>query len=493
MLSKLCRSSNLSHRRALICLPRLRCYSNHSHNNHSSHENFSHTHKTLYVSAVATVAAASAALIYHSQRSSQTSQLLADPGSGAAKATAGQAVETTNYRYSIVSERARFLENLSELSRLPLEQLSHLYEFSNDSPVELLYTNNEHSTDFHRKTEKFIRNVQDSITQHLCDLEFTAAQRENLPQVALREDITVRGDGTGGGIARVIQGGRVFSKAGCNISVAKHKLPFKACLSLAEDHKQLQQLINSGIYAENDVVQRYTASISLVFHPKNPFIPTVHANYRYFEFVLPDNRVIYWFGGGTDLTPIYVDQAQGHYFHSKLADLCAQHDNSYYKRFKPWCDTYFRNTLRGESRGIGGIFFDDLHHNPEIKQISGENDKTWPFVRAAAESFSKTYFPLVISQFSAPFLPRHSEFQALRHGRYVEFNLIYDRGTNFGFRQPNARPEAILMSLPLEARWEYKFEAQKGSEEEKTIQILKNPIQWVKEQQLEGTQQSNKQ
>jgi coproporphyrinogen III oxidase len=253
---------------------------------------------------------------------------------------------------------------------------------------------------------------------------------------------------------------------GCNISIANMKLPFRACASMAEDHKQLKELIESKQYKDTELVQRFTASISLVFHPISPFMPTVHANYRYFEFLLPDGKKIHWFGGGSDLTPTYINKPEASYFHRQLQSICNQHNKEYYPRFKLWCDKYFYNPLRGETRGVGGIFFDDLYEN---------FDQNKQFVFDCARGFNGTYFPLILRNFEKQWTVEQFEFEQIRRSRYVEFNLLFDKGTQFGFKQPNARPEAILMSLPPTARWVYKYEPQPNSPEEETLNILKNP------------------
>lgn len=170
-------------------------------------------------------------------------------------------------------------------------------------------------------------------------------------------------------------------------------------------------------------------------------VPTIHFNYRYFEVVKKDGEKMWWFGGGTDLTPYYLNEEDSKHFHVELKKACDEHDLSYYPRFKKWCDKYFHITHRGESRGVGGIFFDDID--------GPSQEEAFKFVTSCAESVIPSYLPLVRRHKNEEYGHREREWQLLRRGRYVEFNLIYDRGTKFGLYTPGARYESILMSLPL--------------------------------------------
>ena len=228
------------------------------------------------------------------------------------------------------------------------------------------------------------------------------------------------------------------------------------------------------VFGDDEMVERFTASMSLVIHSVNPFVPTVHANYRFFEFLLPDGRKLNWFAGGSDLTPSYVRDSDATYFHSTLKRVCDTFDASYYPAWKRWCDRYFYIRHRGETRGVGGIFMDDLTTTPT----------TYPhyqqLIHTLAASFAQSYFPLVLAHHTQPYTTQQLHFQQQRRGRYVEFNLMYDKGTSFGLAQANARPEAILMSLPLTVRYEYKPVVGEGSDEEYTLSVLKQPKEWVK-------------
>lgn len=267
----------------------------------------------------------------------------------------------------------------------------------------------------------------------------------------------------GGGITCVLQDGDVFEKAGVNISVVTGKLPATACQQMRTRGKQLDAAGNLPFFA---------AGVSAVIHPRNPHVPTIHFNYRYFEVENSDGKRHWWFGGGTDLTPYYLDDKDGEHFHRTLKEACDQHNKTYYGKFKKWCDDYFFITHRKESRGIGGIFFDDLDEPGK--------DEAFDFVSTCAHSVIPSYMPLVRRHKNRKYGERERTWQLLRRGRYVEFNLIYDRGTKFGLYTPGARYESILMSLPLTARWEYMNEPKEGSEEAELMKVLKSPREWVK-------------
>lgn len=265
----------------------------------------------------------------------------------------------------------------------------------------------------------------------------------------------------GGGITCVLQDGEVFEKAGVNISVVMGNLPPQA----------VQQMKSRGKSLEGKTLPFFATGVSSVIHPKNPNVPTVHFNYRYFEVTDEKGTKHWWFGGGTDLTPYYLDEEDVQHFHKTLKDACDKHDKGYYPRFKKWCDDYFFIKHRDESRGVGGIFFDDLE--------ADEPDKLFDFVSTCAASVIPSYLPLVKKNKNKGYGYKERKWQLLRRGRYVEFNLVYDRGTKFGLHTPGARFESILMSLPLTARWEYCHEPETGSEEAKLTEILHNPKDWV--------------
>ncbi len=272
------------------------------------------------------------------------------------------------------------------------------------------------------------------------------------------EDIWHREAG-GGGWTRVIQKGNVFEKGGVNVSEVHGELtqPIKTQLQITEGR------------------EFFATGISLILHPLNPFAPTVHANYRYFE-VYDDHKdkVDCWFGGGADLTPHYLFEEDAKLFHQKLKDSCDRINPEFYPEFKKECDNYFVNHHRnGERRGIGGIFYDRI--KPDNK-ISAE--KLFEFAKTNCESFIQSYFPIIEKRKDIPYNDDHKNWQLIRRGRYVEFNLIHDRGTLFGLKS-NGRAESILVSLPLNVRFEYNYHPEVGSEEEKLLKILMNPADWI--------------
>lgn len=266
----------------------------------------------------------------------------------------------------------------------------------------------------------------------------------------------------GGGITCVLQDGEVFEKAGVNISVVTGTLPAPA----------VQQMRSRGKHLEGDKLPFFAAGVSAVIHPRNPLVPTIHFNYRYFEVENKDGQRHWWFGGGTDLTPYYLNEEDAVHFHRTLREACDRHDPSYYPKFKEWCDKYFHIAHRQECRGIGGIFFDDLD-TPSMEEV-------YNFVSTCAHAVIPSYLPLVRRHKNDPFTESERQWQLLRRGRYVEFNLVYDRGTKFGLYTPGARYESILMSLPLTARWEYMHEPTSDSREGQLLDVLKNPRDWIK-------------
>ena len=277
-----------------------------------------------------------------------------------------------------------------------------------------------------------------------------------------RVDRWIRPNNGGGGITCVLQDGKVFEKAGVNISVVKGVLPPAAVKQMrARGHAALQ---------EGESLPFFACGVSSVIHPRNPFVPTLHFNYRYFE-VISGNQRVWWFGGGTDLTPYYLNEDDARHFHTTLEKACRPHNPTYYQKFKKLCDDYFVIKFRGERRGIGGIFFDDLDEPSP--------DACYQFVSSCAQSVAPSYIPIVKQHYRKPYTDHNRQWQLLRRGRYVEFNLVYDRGTKFGFNTPNARIESILMSLPLEARWEYMHEPNSNSPEGKMMEVLKKPREWV--------------
>ena len=315
---------------------------------------------------------------------------------------------------------------------------------------------------------------------------------ENIDGKKFRRDEWNRPHG-GGGVSCVLQDGNIFEKAGVNTSVVYGELPRSAIEKMRADHK-------SFVDPDVDKLSFFAAGISLVLHPHNPMAPTVHLNYRYFETSDPRDPVNatgqaeqnWWFGGGTDLTPSYLFEEDATHFHKTLKQACDKHDKAYYPRFKKWCDDYFRIPHRGECRGVGGIFFDDLDASEQPSSKNPRED-IFQFCVTGLEAFLPSYVPLLRRRMDMPYLPQHKEWQQLRRGRYVEFNLVNDRGTSFGLRTPGARVESILMSLPRTAKWEYmnpvcgtgveeKVEDESDStaqEERKVMEVLRTPRSWV--------------
>ena len=303
--------------------------------------------------------------------------------------------------------------------------------------------------------EELIKTQQKEIVREL----------ERIDGTKFRIDTWTRDNG-GGGISSVLQEGNVFEKAGVNVSVVYGTLPRPAIQAMRVNHKAIDPDVNS--------LDFFAAGLSLVLHPKNPMAPTVHMNIRYFETMDEKGEPnSWWFGGGTDLTPNYLFDEDAIHFHKTLKDACDQHDKEYYPRFKAWCDKYFYNKHRGESRGIGGIFFDDLD------EAEKDKENIFAFTESVVKSFLPSYVPVLTKRKDLPYTEKEKDWQQIRRGRYVEFNLVHDRGTSFGLNTPNARVEAILMSLPATASWKYMHEPEKGSREQRLVDILKEPKEWV--------------
>ncbi|XP_063690992.1 oxygen-dependent coproporphyrinogen-III oxidase, mitochondrial-like [Bolinopsis microptera] len=297
-----------------------------------------------------------------------------------------------------------------------------------------------------------------SLQKSLCDELATIEGKEFTVDRWIRP---TEADGSlgGGGITCIVQDGQVFEKAGVNISVVHGTLSKQA----------IQQMKSRGKELFGESVPFTAMGISSVIHPINPFIPTIHFNYRYFE--IPGENKQWWFGGGTDLTPTYLNRDDAKHFHTTLKTACDGHDKDYYPKFKKWCDEYFYIKHRGESRGLGGIFFDDLDY------VSAESALS--FLKSCGNSVAPAYIPLVKQHINEPYSDEEVQWRQLRRGRYVEFNLVYDRGTKFGLYTENARIESILMSLPLTARWEYMNKP--GPRENELLEVLKKPVEWCSE------------
>lgn len=386
-----------------------------------------------------------------------------------------------------------------------------------------------------KRMEVYIKLLQHNIVK--------ALQAEE-PGARFLVDSWVRKEG-GEGISCVLQDGTTFEKAGCNISIVHGKLPLGAIKQMASG--KIQERLNyrmDGPDPEVDSLPFVAEGLSLVVHPVNPFAPTVHFNYRYFEIGHPKTLkdgspnpryqeprdageggpppAAWWFGGGTDLTPIYLFEEDAQHFHSVLKKAADKNDPAFYPTWKKWCDDYFWIPHRKETRGVGGIFFDDLTLTSSwnvtraaklpkeyigLSAGGGPSDPGKPIsttkqhdihtlfktVRSMGDSFLPAYIPLVQKRKNMPYNQNHVDWQGIRRGRYVEFNLVHDRGTKFGLQTPGARMESILMSLPLKARWQYMHdvngtgkpresggEGKDGMREERKLQaVLEKARDWA--------------
>lgn len=332
------------------------------------------------------------------------------------------------------------------------------------------------------RMQELIQRKQQEIVQTLEKIEALESETKFF------QDKWSREGAEGGGISAVIQNGTVIEKGGVMVSIVNSKLPPAAVERMRADHKVLDMLAEEQKKkaAEGSTEQLSlpfdVCGLSLIMHPSNPHAPTVHLNYRYFEIKHPDTNEIltWWFGGGADMTPHYLYEEDAELFHTELKKACDLIGPSYYPRFKKWCDEYFFVKHRKEGRGIGGIFFDDM--GPEETSEKGRSAEDWlKFIEACFDAFLNSYPTILKRRYKTEFDQEQKRWQLIRRGRYVEFNLLYDRGTHFGLLTPNARIESILVSLPQNVSWEYMHEPTQDSWEDKTLQVLKNPREWVKE------------
>ena len=262
---------------------------------------------------------------------------------------------------------------------------------------------------------------------------------------------------TGDGISRLIEGGRLMERGGCNFS-----------------HVQGQQLPPSASAHRPELAGApfEAMGVSLVFHPRNPYVPTVHMNVRCFVAKPEGREAVVWFGGGMDLTPYYGFEEDAAHFHRSCRDALAPFGQALYPRFKQWCDEYFFLKHRQEPRGIGGVFFDDFH------ELGFE--QSFAMTRAVGDAFLAAYEPILQRRRDMPYGERERDFQAYRRGRYVEFNLVWDRGTLFGL-QSGGRTEAILMSMPPMANWRYDWAPEAGTPEARLYSDFLRPRDWAGE------------
>ena len=295
---------------------------------------------------------------------------------------------------------------------------------------------------------EYVHNLQDQICSAISQID------NNL----YREDEWEREEG-GGGRSRVFSNGEVFEKAGVNVSVVHGTLSSEAAEKMGGGHQ-----------LNGQDLEFFATGISLVLHPNNPMAPTVHANYRYFERGSGEKEGSWWFGGGADLTPSYLFENDVVHFHRVHKDACDRHAVGNYNKFKQWCDDYFFIKHRDERRGVGGIFFDDIR--------TDDKQECFEFIKDCGDNFLDAYMPILERRMNLQFTEQNKIWQQIRRGRYVEFNLVYDRGTKFGLTT-NGRIESILMSLPQTGRWEYCHEPEIGSEEEKLLHVLRKPVDWL--------------
>lgn len=270
------------------------------------------------------------------------------------------------------------------------------------------------------------------------------------------EELWMR-EGGGGGRTRIIQDGNILEKGGVNFSAVEGKLPesIKKAFGVSED-------------------DFFATGVSIVIHPNHPWIPIIHMNIRYFEMVSESAKELRWFGGGIDLTPHYVIGEDARFFHQSLKMTCDKFKDDFYSKFKKWADDYFFIKHRAETRGVGGIFYDRL--NPDSTGL--EWDDIFEFSKAVGRTFLPVYTELIERNKNKTYTEQHKRWQYQRRSRYVEFNLVYDAGTKFGL-ETNGRVESILMSLPPQANWVYNYKTVTGTEEEKTLDLLKKGINWI--------------
>ena len=292
---------------------------------------------------------------------------------------------------------------------------------------------------------EYLLNLQKKITENIENID---------DQAKFSSDKWERDEG-GGGESKILRNGKIFEQAGVNFS-----------------HVSGKNLPPSAIKTRPDLVDKeYEATgLSLVIHPQNPFVPTTHANLRFFSAQDRNSEPVWWFGGGFDLTPYYPFLDDVVFWHKNAYEACKGFDDSYYPKFKTWCDEYFFLKHRNETRGVGGLFFDDFN---ELGF-----DRSLEFVQSVGDQFLNAYIPIVKKRMNHPFSQEQREFQLYRRGRYVEFNLLFDRGTLFGL-QSGGRTESILMSLPPQVRWEYNWSPEENSLEKDLYDNYLKPRDWL--------------
>ncbi|WP_461094924.1 oxygen-dependent coproporphyrinogen oxidase [Spirosoma gilvum] len=298
--------------------------------------------------------------------------------------------------------------------------------------------------------------TKERITSFFLDLQDRICQALEVADGSgrFREDTWER-PGGGGGRSRILSEGSVIEKGGVGFSAVQGE-------ATAATLKTLNL---------TEPAEFYATGVSIVLHPRSPMVPIIHMNVRYFEMSTGQN----WFGGGIDLTPHYVVESDARRFHQHLKAVCDQHDPTYYPKFKTWADDYFYIPHRQETRGIGGIFFDYLKPTDDAHKAS-----LFAFVQNIGNAFAPIYTHFMYQNRQLPFGEREKDWQLLRRGRYVEFNLVWDRGTKFGL-ETNGRTESILMSMPPQANWAYDYRPEPGSREEQTLKRLQKGVDWLSE------------
>lgn len=297
---------------------------------------------------------------------------------------------------------------------------------------------------------------KDAVKQYLLNLQNTICNAVSLEDGSanFQEDNWQRAEG-GGGRTRVLVNGAVFEKAGVNFShVFGNELPKSATAARPElEGRKFEAM-----------------GVSLVIHPNNPYVPTSHANVRFFIAEKENEAPVWWFGGGFDLTPYYGFEEDCVHWHKTAKNACDPFGSEVYGKYKKWCDEYFYLKHRSEPRGVGGLFFDDVNE--------AGFDKSFAFMKSVGDHYTKAYLPIVQKRKKMDFTEKQKAFQLYRRGRYVEFNLVYDRGTLFGL-QTGGRTESILMSLPPLVRWDYNVQPEAGSEEARLYDVFLKPRDWV--------------
>ena len=286
------------------------------------------------------------------------------------------------------------------------------------------------------------KSLQDTITQTIENTDGSAK---------FKEDKWTRKEG-GGGRSRVLANGNIIEKGGVNFSAV---------------HGSLAKEIKAKLNIKGD--NFFATGVSLIMHPENPHIPVIHMNVRYFE--ISDGT--YWFGGGIDLTPIYIDKKEAANFHHALKLVCDKYHPEFYPKFKTWANDYFYLSHRDETRGVGGIFFDHLNESEGLSK-----EELFNFVLEIGQLFAPLYAKIMKSKADKPYNEQEKDWQLHRRGRYVEFNLLQDRGTRFGI-DTNGRTESILISMPPEVKWTYQYEIESNSPEANTIKQLKKGTDWL--------------